>query len=624
MQTMVLQGSIRQWTVEVLRGAAPFKSVDAATLEDLVDRLSLNQFEREESLFRAGDPAEWFYFSLRGAVELTVEDEGSGERLEVARLDERTFIGEVGVLLKQPHEVSAIALEQVLALRFEGRYLFKLLKRVPAFGYALSKGLADRVGLLTERTASHRFRQEQPATRDDDVLPAVFMRRHRVLPMGIDENTLTLGCVDDLEPQVINAAQQFVPGLEIVTVGIDAETFTAAMQQRFLPAFAIDESGEPTESTAVSPMSTAGRLDRLLERMTAEGASDLHLAAGHKPRWRIDGHIQEIEDSAVLGSQEVLEIMEPALGELHAQELEQSFDTDFSYTSAAGGRVRITLYRDLTGTSAAVRLIPGKIMSFRQLGLPKTLNLLCSHTNGLLLVTGPTGSGKSTTLAAMIDFINRTRATHIITIEDPIEFVHQSRRSLVNQREVGIHTPSYSRAVRAALREDPDVIMVGEMRDLETISLVLEAANTGHLVLASAHTVSAVTTVDRIVGAFPPDRQGQARVSLAEVSRGVISQVLCRRIKGGRVPACEVLVANHAIANLIQDGKTSHIPNTMTTARQEGNLLLNDALEHLVRNRIIEYEEALSKTAEKKDLARRLGRATPGRVSQPPRDPSLG
>jgi twitching motility protein PilT len=610
MQTLVLQGSIRQWVLDVLAGGSPFKAVEISILEELIDRLTLLQYERGETLMRAGEESDSFFYILRGTVEVKVGQLASGDQIEVTQLEKGAFIGEVGTLLKEPREATVAALDQVLALRFGAKYLSKMFKKSPAFGYSVSKGLAKQVKTLVQRTSSRQAEAQLVRSRDEDVLPAVFMRRHQVIAMGMDERVLTLGCVKELDQRVINAAQQFVPGLEIVTVGIEQETFDQAMVNRAVPTFTFDEAGEVTQTTAVSPLGQTQRLDRLVDRMVAEGASDLHLSAGNKPRWRIDGQVMEIAESAVLGSDEVLEILEPALTDHNRAELKESSDTDFAYTSSSGGRVRITLYRDLMGISTALRLIPGKIMTFEQLGLPKMIESLCGCINGLLLVSGPTGSGKSTTLAAMIDRINQTRPGHIITIEDPIESVHRSRRCLVNQREVGVHTPSFARALRAALREDPDVIMVGELRDLDTISLALEAANTGHLVLASLHTVSAVTTMDRIVGAFPAERQVQARVCLSEVVRGVVSQLLCRRTSGGRIAACEVMVVNHAISNLILEGKTAQIPNTMTTARSEGNILLNDSLEHLVKHRVISAEEALAKTNDTKDLARRLGRVT--------------
>ena len=241
------------------------------------------------------------------------------------------------------------------------------------------------------------------------------------------------------------------------------------------------------------------------------------------------------------------------------------------------------------------------------MGLPEDLARFCERPKGLVLVTGPTGSGKSTTLAAMIDHVNRTRPVHVLTIEDPIEFVHANQTAMVTQREIGSHAAGFQRALRAALREDPDVILVGEMRDAETVQLALEAANTGHLVFSTLHTNSAVTTVDRIVELFDSSRQEQIRSSLAETLLGVVSQTLCRRNGGGRVAALEVLVVNHAVANLIREGKTSQLVTAMQTGRKDGNRLMSAELAALVSSGVVTREEAMSRSAEPKELERMLG-----------------
>jgi twitching motility protein PilT len=245
-------------------------------------------------------------------------------------------------------------------------------------------------------------------------------------------------------------------------------------------------------------------------------------------------------------------------------------------------------------------------LTFEQLDLPPVLRAFCEIPKGLVLVTGPTGSGKSTTLAAMIDHINRTRKQHIITLEDPIEFVHPSRSCLVNQREVGGHTKTFARALKACLREDPDIVLVGEMRDLETIALALETANTGHLVFATLHTNTAITSIDRIIDQFPGDQQAQVRSVLSEVLRGVVSQTLCRKIGGGRVAAFEVLVVNMAVQNLIREHKSVQITSVMQTGRAAGNTLLNDVLAQLVEDKKVDLVEALSKALDKDDLQRRF------------------
>jgi twitching motility protein PilT len=301
-----------------------------------------------------------------------------------------------------------------------------------------------------------------------------------------------------------------------------------------------------------------------------------------------------------------MELLEPALDRRLRGLFQDQGDVDFAYSIPSKARFRVNLYRDRLGTGAAFRLIPSKVLSLEQLDLPPVLKTFCEMPKGLVLVTGPTGSGKSTTLAAMVDHIKNTRKSHIITIEDPIEFVHESSSCLVTQRDVGNHTSSFSQGLKAAMREDPDVVLVGELRDLETISMALETANTGHLVLGTLHTNTAVSTVDRIVDQFPSGQQSQIRNVLADVLRGVVTQSLVKKAGGGRMAVLEILVVNFAIANLIRESKTVQIPNLMLTGRKSGMTLLNDELGRLVEEKKITFEEALANAVDKKDLQLRF------------------
>ena len=348
-------------------------------------------------------------------------------------------------------------------------------------------------------------------------------------------------------------------------------------------------------------------LERLLRKVVTDGASDLHLTSSHRPRWRVDGEIKELKTEPVLTKQTAYEWLMPLMSERDIQEFEKNKDADFAVSLGDIARFRVSLFRDYSGTCAVLRQIPNRIRTLEQLGLPYIIRDFAELPKGLVLVTGPTGSGKSTTLAAIIDFINKTRDGHIITLEDPIEFVHKSKHCLVNQREIGTHTKSFNRALRAALRQDPDIVLVGELRDLETIQLAMEVANTGHLVFATMHTATAITTVDRIVDMFPNDQQNQVRTSLSEVLKGVVSQTLCKKVRGGRVAALEVLVVNSAISNLIREGKTSQMTTIMQTGVKQGNQLLNDSLTKLIKDNIITFEEANSKALDKEGLALKNG-----------------
>ncbi len=364
-------------------------------------------------------------------------------------------------------------------------------------------------------------------------------------------------------------------------------------------------------------------IDALLQGMVKAGASDLHLTSGEPARVRVDGSMKRLSRSAI-----ELETMRGLLKEIappgNWEEFEETRDTDFSYEIDGLARFRANLFRDLGGPGAVFRQIPTKILSAEQLGLPPAVLQLCGLHKGLVLVTGPTGSGKSTTLAAMIDHINANRDDHIITIEDPVEFVHPNKRCLINQREIGTHTRSFKAALRAALREDPDIILVGELRDLETVSIALEMAETGHLVFGTLHTTTAAQTVDRIVDQFPADQQEQIRAMLSTTLKGVISQTLLKKQGGGRIAALEILLITNAVANYIREGKTHQIPLAMQTGRKLGMQELNSALLELVRDGLVTAEEALAKAVEREPLARELERHGVGRDEEPSPPQSSG
>jgi twitching motility protein PilT len=376
----------------------------------------------------------------------------------------------------------------------------------------------------------------------------------------------------------------------------------------------------PAAAASAAPVTGAEPLiDRLFHAMVEAGASDLHLAAHMPPMIRQDGDMCALDtDAEPLTVADVVHLLHQIMPGKSRQEFEATHDTDFAYEIPGLSRFRGNVFMDRKGMAAVFRTVPNAIVSSETLGLTPAMLQLCQLRKGLVLVTGPTGSGKSTTLAAMIDHINRHRADHVITIEDPIEFVHENDRCLVNQREVYSHTASFKTALRAALREDPDVLLIGEMRDLETVAIALEAAETGHLVFATLHTTTAASTIDRVIDQFPGDRQAQIRVMLSESLKGVIAQTLCRQIGGGRVAAWEVLIMTPAISNLIRTGKTFQIPSMMQVGRSAGMAMLNDALFELVRASRITAEEADSRAIDKAGLAVMLGRGGGERESTAP------
>ncbi len=346
-------------------------------------------------------------------------------------------------------------------------------------------------------------------------------------------------------------------------------------------------------------------IDRYLMMMVEHGASDLHFCTGCKPMFRKDGSIVRLREDDI-NKHWAKTMLYEIMPKRNEEEYNQTNDTDFSYELPGYGRYRVNVYCDQKGICGVFRLIPSKVLTFEQLQLPEVVKQFCSLSKGLVLVTGPTGSGKSTTLAAMIDYINKNRDDHIITIEDPVEFVHQNQRCLVNQREVNTHTTSFSAALRAALREDPDIVLVGEMRDLETTHIAIETAETGHLVFGTLHTTTAISTIDRLIDQFPADQQQQIRTMLASSLKGVIAQNLLKKKEGGRVAALEVLVVNQAVAALIRDAKASQIMTLMQTGRKEGMTLLNQELTRLVKADVVEPDEAYRKSADKADLMKNL------------------
>src|SRR5678815_1772054 len=323
------------------------------------------------------------------------------------------------------------------------------------------------------------------------------------------------------------------------------------------------------------------RIDAFFKFMKAQNASDLHLSTGNPPMLRIHGELVRV-DMPSLANDDLKALVYEIAPEVKIKTFEETGDVDFGYEFPGLARFRANFFNQRSGISAVFRLIPSKVLTADDLGLPPVLKKFAMLKKGLILVTGPTGSGKSTTLAAMIDWSNLHRKDHIITVEDPIEFVHQSQQSLVNHREVGVHTKSFAAALRGALREDPDVILVGEMRDLETIELALTAAATGHLVFGTLHTPSAAKTVDRIIDVFPAEQQNKIRATLSEALKGIVAQNLFKRIdKKGRVAALEILVFTTAIANLVREGKTHQIPGMIQVGKRIGNQPLDDAIMEL-------------------------------------------
>ncbi|HJX11882.1 MAG TPA: type IV pilus twitching motility protein PilT [Candidatus Binatia bacterium] len=336
-------------------------------------------------------------------------------------------------------------------------------------------------------------------------------------------------------------------------------------------------------------------ITQLLTFGVEQNASDCHLSSGEPPMLRVNGDLKKL-DLPALSKEEVHGLVYDIMNDAQRKIFQESLECDFSFEMGGLARFRVNVFMQRKGEGAVFRTIPAKIVTLEELGMPAILKQLCEKENGLILVTGPTGSGKSTTLAAMVDYLNHTFEGHILTIEDPVEFVHESKKCLVNQRELGPHTRSFANALRSALREDPDAILVGEMRDLETIQLALTAAETGHIVFGTLHTSSAPKTVDRVIDVFPPNQQAQIRAQFAESIAAVITQTLLKKKTGGRIAALEIMTGTTAIRNLIREGKIHQIPGTMQVSQKDGMQTMDMALQNLVARDLVTKEEAQSKS----------------------------
>ena len=377
------------------------------------------------------------------------------------------------------------------------------------------------------------------------------------------------------------------------------ETYT--QREAYFPP-ALQYHPPATSSFAAVPADPemTARMEAYFRSMAEAGASDLHLSVSMPPMIRKDGKIKPLQDGDLPLTPDSMEkLLTSIMPAGNQEEFARRNDTDFAYEVAGVARYRCNIFRDRKGMGGVFRVIPSKMTTAQQIGLPPAVLALTELSKGLVVVTGPSGSGKSTTLCAMVNEINQKRADHVITIEDPVEFVHENIKCLVNQREVHSHTDSFKDALRAALREDPDILLVGEMRDLETIAIAIETAETGHLVFGTLHTSTAASTVDRIIDQFPSDRQQQIRVMLSESLKGVIAQTLLPKIGGGRVAALEVLIITPAIANLIREGKTFQIASSMQTGRNQGMVMLNDALFEYVQQGVVEPKDAYLKAVDK-------------------------
>jgi twitching motility protein PilT len=598
METLSLSKDLEPKVFASVGQCALFRALKPEQLPQLVKVAELQRFDPGEAIVKQGEASDSFYVVIDGLAAVTVTKDG-GE-VEIGEIPLPSSVGEVSLLLDEPRTASVTAKTPVTALKFSGKAFEAMFQKIPQFGSALASGLAHRLHQISGRIEIPEMSKPTPPPAEVlDLLPMELIQRHRVLPLKLEENVITLGVVDAPTTQMIKAVHDLLPSLELKPVQIKAEFFNDILN-RHGGVKGFEAKGKPAAPKGPEAPGRSPRLEKLLERVVSEGASDLHLSAGHKPHWRVDGDMRAMDDLAVLGPSEVLELLEPVMEARHKQQFGEDNDTDLAYALPGSARFRVNVFRDRFGVSAVLRQIPSKIMTFEQLALPPVIKSFCELPKGLILVTGPTGSGKSTTLAAMIDYINAQRTEHVITIEDPIEFLHRDKKSIVNQREVEVDTRSFAAALRSALRQDPDVILVGEMRDYETIETAITAAETGHLVLSTLHTLDATETINRIISVFPPHQQKQIRLQLSGVLKAVISMRLVPRADGhGRVPAVEVMIATPFIRDcIINKDKTKLIHEAIAAGvSQYGMQTFDQSIFQLYKKELITYDEALRRAS---------------------------
>ncbi|MFA5889350.1 MAG: PilT/PilU family type 4a pilus ATPase [Actinomycetota bacterium] len=517
----------------------------------------------------------------------------------------------LGEVLVEERLISREQLQRALERQREtGRPLGKVLLEIGAVTEeALVEAVATQLGLAYVDPVS-----SPPPRAIASLVPRDVALRHAAIPFDLEGDRLVVAMAEPTNRAALREIAALTgyecrPALAIRR-NID-EAIEAAHQHPSLDP--LEDVLEPVVGSAPARAEIDDKdvsMHDLLDRLLEEGGSDLHLTVGTPPVVRLHGGLARLEDYPVFQPADLRKLIYSILTQRQREQLEATLELDLAYSLPGRARFRINVYFQRDAIGAAIRLIPFEIRPLADLGVPAKVAEFASLPRGLVLVTGPTGSGKSTTLAAVVDVANSQRDDHILTVEDPIEYLHEHKRCIVNQREVGADTKGFAAALRSALRQDPDIILVGEMRDLETIATALTAAETGHLVFGTLHTQSAPEAVDRVIDVFPPHQQQQVRVQLAATIQGIVTQQLLKRADGtGRVIACEILVATPAVRNLIREGKTHMIYSAMQAGGQFGMLTMDQSLANLVRARTITYELGLDRCHNPEDYARLCGKA---------------
>ncbi|MBU0551947.1 Flp pilus assembly complex ATPase component TadA [Myxococcota bacterium] len=589
----------RDLVLKILDRSPLFHGLESAHLDEVIEEAEVWRYPPKALIARQDDPSDAFYLILKGEADVVREQPGQ-PNVSLATLKPAESVGEMGLLLSDTRSASVFARTEVTMLKFSSRRFHRMLLRLPYFGLVMCRTLAQRLQEVNARLPTTLI--HDPATPPPPevlrALPLDFQIRHRLVPLRESNGVMTLGCVEGLSFKVLSAVQRQLPGLMVDTQQISKGFFERVMSG--LSGGEALSDAPPAEEAPRAPL-----LDGLLRRALAEGASDIHLSARQRPFWRIHGEVRALKDLRALSSQDVMQIIEPILPEHSRAALSERRAARFTYTLGEIARFRIQLFEDLNGACASIRCIPARVPSPAELGLSPAVIDLCASPRGLILVAGPNRAGKSTTLAALVEHINLTRPVHIITLDESVEYLIPSQQALVNQREIGRHAPSFTEGIEAALREDPDVLVIGEISDFETLMMALRGASRGILVLASMNTSTTLSTLDHVFSLTPEPQRAEIRHLLANVTLALINQRLLQGIERP-TRVFEVLLGTPSVLKQLRAGRLEAILPLMTS--EEGHQRLDDALTRLVLAGAVEYEEALRQALAPADFAARFDR----------------